>query len=114
MQGWYHSLKKQSKTEPGNYRLVSILSVTSKILERIVYNQLEHYLKEKNCYINCNQVLARPSFSTGTCLTFLMDYIRSEMDFGNNIGMVMIDLQKAFDTVDHSILENKLKAIGLD
>ena len=28
--------------------------------------------------------------------------------------MVMIDLQKAFDTVDHSILENKLKAIGLD
>ena len=43
-----------------------------------------------------------------------MDYIRSEMDFGNYIGMVMIDLQKAFDTVDHSILENKLKAIGLD
>ena len=36
------------------------------------------------------------------------------MDFGNYIGMVMIDLQKASDTVDHSILENKLKAIGLD
>ena len=36
------------------------------------------------------------------------------MDFGNYIGTVMIDLQKAFDTVDHSILENKLKAIGLD
>ena len=43
-----------------------------------------------------------------------MDYIRSEMDFGNYIVMVMIDLQKAFDTVDHSILENKPKAIGLD
>ena len=43
-----------------------------------------------------------------------MDYIRSEIDFGNYIGMVMIDLQKAFDTVDHSILENKLKAIDLD
>ena len=42
-----------------------------------------------------------------------MDYIRSEMDLGNYIGMVMIDLQKAFDTVEHSILENKLKAIGL-
>ena len=36
------------------------------------------------------------------------------MDFGYYIGMVMIDLQKAFDTVGHSILENKLKAIGLD
>ena len=43
-----------------------------------------------------------------------MDYIRSGMDFGNYIGMVMIDLQKAFDTIDHSILENKQKAIGLD
>ena len=48
MQGWHHSMKKQSKTEPGNYRPVYILSVTSKILERIVYNQLEHYFKEKN------------------------------------------------------------------
>ena len=35
------------------------------------------------------------------------------MDFGNYIGMVMIDLQ-AFETVDHSILKNKLKAISLD
>ena len=43
-----------------------------------------------------------------------MDYFRSEMDFGNYIGMVMIDLQKALGTLDHSILENKLKAIGLD
>ena len=43
-----------------------------------------------------------------------MDCIRSELDFGNYIGMVMIDLQKAFDTVNHSILENKPKAIGLD
>ena len=41
-----------------------------------------------------------------------MDYIHSEMDFGNYIGMVMIDLQKAFDTVDHSFLENKLNPIG--
>ena len=105
--------KKQSKIEPGNYRPVPILSVTSKILKRIVYNQLEHYLKENNLLYN-RQSGFRPSFSTGTCLTFLMDYIRSEMNFGNYIRMVMIDLQKAFDTVDHSILEHKLKAIVLD
>ena len=36
------------------------------------------------------------------------------MDKGYYTGMVMIDLQKAFDTVDHDILLNKLKAIGLD
>ena len=53
------------------------------------------------------------SASFSTSLTFLIDYIRSEMNFVNYIGMVMINLQKAFDTVDHSILENKLKTIGL-
>ena len=78
--------KKQSKTEPGNCRPVSILSVTSKILERIVYNQLEHYLKEKNLLYKFQSDF-RPYFSTGTYLTFLMDYIRSEMDFGKYIGM---------------------------
>ena len=56
--------KKQSKTEPGNYRPVSILSVTSKILERIVYNQLEHYLKENNLLYKLQSGF-RPSFSTG-------------------------------------------------
>ena len=66
--------KKQSKTEPGNYRPVSILSVTPKILERIVreYNQLEHYLKETSLLYKLQSGF-RPSFFTGTCLTFLMD-----------------------------------------
>ena len=96
-------------TEPaGNYRPVFILSVSSKNLERIMYNQLEHYLKEKSLLYKLQSGF-RPSFSTGTCLTFLMDYISSEMFFGNYIGMVIIDLQKTFDTVD-----NKLKAICLD
>ena len=64
-------------TEPaGNYRPVSILSVSSKNLERIMYNQLEHYLKEKGLLYKLQSGF-RPSFSTGTCLTFLMDYIRS-------------------------------------
>ena len=69
MQGWYHSIKK-SKTEPRNYRPVSILSGTSKILERMVYNQLEHYLKETKLLYKLQSGF-RPSFSTGTCLTFL-------------------------------------------
>ena len=43
----------------------------------------------------------------------LTDQIRFDMDKGNYTGMVMIDLQKVFDTVDHDILLNKLKAIWL-
>ena len=54
------------------------------------------------------------SFSTDTCLTYLTDYIRHGMDNGHYTGMVMIDLQKAFDTVNHSLLSDKLQALGLN
>ena len=59
-------------------------------------------------------IIFRNSYSTDSCLTQLTDQIRFDMDKGNYTVMVMIDLQKAFDTVDHGILLNKLKAIGLD
>ena len=104
--------KKNSKTDPGNYRPVSILSVMSNFLERVVYTQLEQHMKNQNLFYNFQSGF-RTSFSTDTCLTHLSDSIRSEMDSGNFTGMVLIDLQKAFDTVDHPILLKKLEAIGL-
>ena len=46
----------------------------------------------------------RKSYSTDTCLIHLTSYIKYETDEGNLCGMVPLDLQKAFDTVDHDIL----------
>ena len=54
----------------------------------------------------------RQSFSTHTCRIHLIGYIKLKSYKGNFTGMVLLDLQNAFDTVDHCILINKLQALA--
>jgi hypothetical protein len=90
--------KKSCKTEAGNYRPVSILSVVSKIMERIMHDQLENYFSDYSLLYDFQSGF-RPSFSTDSCLIHLSDHIRKEWDKGNFTGMVILDLQKAFDNL---------------
>ena len=105
--------KKGDKNNESNYRPVSILPVISKIFERIIYNQLNDFLCSHNLIYEYQSGFRR-SYSTDTALTYLSDRIRLNMDAGLYTGIVLIDLQKAFDTVDHNILALKLNALGLD
>ena len=89
-----------------------MLSVVSKILERAVYTQLEDNLVKKKLLFDFQSGF-RSNFSTDSCLTYLTDYIKTQTSKGLYTEMLMLDLPKAFDTVDHNILCKKLKAMGI-
>ena len=92
--------KKGKKTEVENYRPISVLCIMSKILEKAVFVQLEQYLSKNNILYNYQSGF-RKGHSTDTCLINLFDYIHCSLSEGDHVGMVLLDLQKAFDTVNH-------------
>lgn len=94
-----------------NYRPISISPAISKILERVVYDQLSGYL-ESNDLITSSQFGFRRRFNTELAATLFKDRILLAMDQGKLTGAVFIDLQKAFDTVEHSALLSKLPFYG--
>ena len=94
--------KKGSKTVPSNYRPISLLSLLSKVFERVVLDQTEEFFS-LNKILYDYQSGFRKNYSTDTCLSFLNDKISKGFDDGLVTGMILIDLQKAFDTINHDI-----------
>ena len=113
--------KKGSKTNPSNYRPISLLRLISKIIEKLIHEQTSSFLSNNEIlysFLSNNKILYnyqsgfRKNHSTDSCLTFLHNKILKGFDKGLMTGMILIDLPIAFDTIDHDILLKKLSAIG--
>ena len=95
-----------------NYGPVSLLPQFSKILEKIFTNRLVKYLNKYNIICD-SQYGFRQNHSTELAILEMVEKITDSIDKKRIPMGIFIDLKKAFDTIDHEILVNKLKFYGI-
>ena len=104
--------KAGDKTQFGNYRPISLLPSLSKIFERVIFDQLLAYFTN-NSLLCVKQFGFRPEHSTELAALKLVNSLIAQMDSNNVPVNIYIDLSKAFDTLNHSILLSKLEYYGI-
>ena len=114
---WKHAnvtaiFKKGSRSQPGNYRPVSLTCICCKILESFVRDVIVDHLNDNNLYTQCQHGF-RNKRSCNTQLLEVMEEITDLLDNGDTVDIVYLDFRKAFDSVPHERLLIKLRAYGI-
>jgi hypothetical protein len=106
------SLKLEKLEIIGNYRPVSHLSTVSKVFERIFYTRLSFFITQQKILYQL-QFGFREGHSTDMAILKLLERIIDSLDKGDYAATIFLDFSKAFDTVNHNILLQKLEHYGI-
>ena len=104
--------KKGEKSKPGNYRPVSLTSILCKLMEKLIRSRIVDYM-QKNNLISNKQFGFVGGRSTALQLTQVLGDWTKILDEGGEIDVIYMDFMKAFDTVPHQRLIEKMKSYGL-
>ena len=101
--------KAEDTVSKKNYRNISLLPVVSKIFEKLLQGQISNYVEKYLSVFLCGY---RKGYSAQHALLTMLEKWRISLDKGGFGGGVLMDLSKAFDTLDHDLLIAKLHAYG--
>ncbi len=104
--------KKGDRTNLNNYRPISLLPVLSKVFEKVVNSQLNGIMDVD--FIDENQFGFRNNHSTEDAVLKFVNKIEKDLSSKLHVATVYVDVSKAFDSCDHSILLSKIKRTGLN
>ena len=104
--------KTKSRTEPGNYRPISLLPTISKVLEKIMYKRTYKFLTENN-QIYHSQYGFRAGHSCENAIGDLVSHVLKNQQQNKYTASLFLDLSKAFDTLNHDLLLQKLEIYGV-
>ena len=96
----------------GNFRLISVVPIVAKILEKLIANQLCGYLESHQLF-HGHQGAYRCGRSSEQILLYAVDTIINSLDGGKVVCAAFLDLRKAFDSLDHALLLQRLHHLGI-
>ena len=109
----YTFFKNGIEDDPSNFRPISLLPIIEKVFERIIFDRIQNYLNVFEI-LSDSQFGFRHGKSTVDAIATLIEEIRSNLrNNSEKTKCTFLDLQKAFDTVDHNILLQNCYRYGL-